>query len=160
MTAAGGIDPMYLSIFIIPHHFSMMPYFISALAGYVFVNVPAIRGLHSRFDDVLGHVRHYERGLLSRHLVEAGLDVLSVRWWALTMIPVIYVRALLVNFFTDADKILDVGFKPPGRLTSALRYPGSVRLRPGHVDLPLPECLLAVARKADGPRPSGSYSAP
>jgi hypothetical protein len=32
-----------------------------------------------------------------------------------TMIPVIYVRSLLVSFFTDADKILDVGFKPAGR---------------------------------------------
>jgi hypothetical protein len=134
MTAAGGIDPSARtkpSVFDVFEHIHNATSFLNdALfhlrpGGYVFVNVPAIQGLHSRFDDVLGHVRRYDRGLLSRRLVEAGLDVLSVRCWALTMIPVIYVRTLLVNFFTDADKILDVGFKPPrsSDISCAIRAP-------------------------------------
>ena len=56
--------------------------------GYIFVNVPAMQSLHSKFDEVLGHVRRYDSRLLSRHLADAGLNVLSVRYWALTMIPV------------------------------------------------------------------------
>jgi SAM-dependent methyltransferase len=115
--------------------------------GYAFVNVPAIQSLFSKFDEVLGHVRRYDRSVLTRHLVEAGLEVLSVRYWALTMIPILYMRALIVGLLSDADRVLNIGFRPPGRLIGgalsgvlgseiwALRNPV------------IGACLLAVAQK-------------
>jgi 2-polyprenyl-3-methyl-5-hydroxy-6-metoxy-1,4-benzoquinol methylase len=116
--------------------------------GYVFVNVPAMQSLHSKFDEVLGHLRRYDRRLLSRHLVDAGLDVLSVRYWALTMIPIIYLRGLLVNGVADADKILKLGFKPPGRLMAAA-LSGLLSLETWASRSPaIGTCLLAVAQKA------------
>jgi 2-polyprenyl-3-methyl-5-hydroxy-6-metoxy-1,4-benzoquinol methylase len=147
----------FLVVFDVLEHIHDTTLFLNAAlfhlkpGGYVFVNVPAIQALYSRFDDVLGHVRRYDRGLLSRHLVDAGLDVLSVRYWALTMIPLIYARALLVNFFTDADKILDVGFKPPGRLIAAA-LSGLLSLETwAFRSPPIGTCLLAVAQKANDP---------
>jgi hypothetical protein len=123
-----------------------MPCSISNPTVNVFVNVPAIEALHSRFDDVLGHVRRYDSGLLSRHLVDAGLDVRSVRYWAPTMIAVIYARALLVKFFTE------VGFKPPQSADSSCAI-GALLLETWAVrSPPIGACLLAVAQK----RPCGS----
>jgi hypothetical protein len=148
---------IFLVVFDVLEHIHDTTLFLNAAlfylkpGGYVFVNAPAVQALYSRFDDVLGHVRRYDRGLLSRHLVNAGLDVLSVRYWALTMIPLIYARALLVNFFTDADKILDVGFKPPGRLIAAA-LSGLLSLETwAFRSPPIGTCLLAVAQKANDP---------
>jgi hypothetical protein len=104
---------------------------------------------HLKYHEVLGRVRRYDRKLLSQHLADAGLNVLSVRYWALTMIPVIYLRALLVAFVTNADKILKLGFKPPGRLMaaalSALLSLGTWASRSPVIGT----CLVAVAQKAD-----------
>ena len=116
--------------------------------GYIFVNVPAMQSLHSKFDEVLGHVRRYDSRLLSPHLADAGLSVLSVRYWALTMIPVIYLRALLVKFVTNVDKKLKLGFEPPGRLV-ATALSGLLSLETWASRSPAIEtCLLAVAQKA------------
>jgi hypothetical protein len=116
-------------------------------SGYVFVNVPALQSLYSKFDEVLGHVRRYDRSLLAQHLIDAGLDILSVRYWALTMIPVLYARALVVNLLSDADKILNIGFKPPSRLIGGALS----RLLASEISvLPSPAigaCLHAVAQK-------------
>ena len=49
--------------------------------GHPFVNVPAMQSLYSKFDMVLGHVRRYHRRLLAQHIVDAGLDILSLRYW-------------------------------------------------------------------------------
>jgi hypothetical protein len=116
--------------------------------GYVFLNVPAMQSLYSKFDEVLGHVRRYDSRLLSQHLADAGLDVLSVRYWGLTMIPIIYLRALLVSFASDADKILKLGFKPPSRLMAAV-LSGLLSLETSVSRSPaIGTCLLAVAQKA------------
>jgi hypothetical protein len=99
------------------------------------------------FHEVLGHLRRYDRRLLSQHLVDAGLDVLSVRYWALTMIPIIYLRALLVNAVADADKILKLGFKPPGRVMAAA-LSGLLSIETWAARSPaIGTCLLAVAQK-------------
>jgi len=114
--------------------------------GYVFINVPALQALHSRFDEVLGHIRRYDKALLSEQLIDAGFGVLSLRYWGLTMIPLIYARSVIVNSLTDADKILEIGFKSPGRLTAAALY-GLLSLESWALRSPsIGACLFAVAR--------------
>jgi SAM-dependent methyltransferase len=144
----------FLIIFDVLEHIRDTEGFLDAAAfhlkrgGYIFVNVPAMQSLHSKFDEVLGHVRRYDRRLLSRHLADAGLNVLSVRYWALTMIPVIYLRALLVNLVTDADEILKLGFKPPGRLAAAA-LSALISFETWASRSPvIGTCLFAVAQKA------------
>jgi 2-polyprenyl-3-methyl-5-hydroxy-6-metoxy-1,4-benzoquinol methylase len=143
----------FLIIFDVLEHIADTETFLEAAVfhlkrgGYVFVNVPAMQSLHSKFDEGLGHIRRYDRRLLSQHLAEAGLDVLSVRYWALTMIPIIYLRALLVNHVPDPDKILKLGFKPPGRLMAAA-LSGLLALETWAARFPaIGTCLLAVAQK-------------
>jgi hypothetical protein len=64
------------------------------------------------------------------------------------MIPVVYLRALLVNFVTNADKILELGFEPPSRL-AASALSGFLSLETWASRSPaIGTCLLAVAQKA------------
>jgi 2-polyprenyl-3-methyl-5-hydroxy-6-metoxy-1,4-benzoquinol methylase len=143
----------FLIMFDVLEHIEDTKSFLSAAlfhlkpGGYVFVNVPAMHALHSKFDDVLGHLRRYDRRLLSQHLVDADLDVRSVRYWAFTMIPVIYARGLLVKFFADPDKILRIGFKPPGRSIAAALYRLLALEFQVFQSVPIGACLLAVAQK-------------
>ena len=144
----------FLIIFDVLEHIEDTKAFLEAAlfhlkrGGYLFVHVPAMQSLHSKFDEVLGHIRRYDGRLLSQHLAEASLDVLSVRYWGLTLIPIIYLRALLVSFVTDADKILKLGFKPPGRLTAAA-LSGLLSVETWVSRSPATgTCLLAVAQKA------------
>jgi SAM-dependent methyltransferase len=144
----------FLIIFDVLEHINDTEAFLEAAmfhlkdGGYIFVHVPAMQSLHSKFDEVLGHVRRYDSRLLSRHLADAGLNVLSVRYWALTMIPVVYLRALLVNFVTNADKILKLGFEPPSRPMAAA-LSGLLSLETWASRSPaIGTCLLAVAQKA------------
>ena len=54
---------------------------------------------------------------------------------------------MLVNFVIDADKILKLGFKPPGRLVAA-GLPGLLSFETWVSRSPaLGTCLLAVAQK-------------
>ena len=100
---------------------------------------------------MLGHLRRYDRRLLSQHLVDVGLDVLSIRYWAVTMVPVIYARTMLVNLLTDPEKILKIGFKPPGRLTAAALY-RLLSLETRVLRSPaIGTCLLSVAQKVASP---------
>jgi 2-polyprenyl-3-methyl-5-hydroxy-6-metoxy-1,4-benzoquinol methylase len=143
----------FLVIFDVLEHIEDTTLFLEAASfhlkpdGYIFVNVPAMGALHSKFDEVLGHLRRYDKRLLSQHLIDAHLDVLSVRYWAVTMIPVIFARGLLVKLFTDPDKILRIGFKPPGRLISAL-LSGLLSIETWALRFPIiGTCLFAIAKK-------------
>jgi SAM-dependent methyltransferase len=143
----------FIIIFDVLEHINDTTTFLNAAAfhlrpgGYVFVNVPALHSLYSKFDEVLGHVRRYRKSLLAKHLTDAGLEVRSVRYWALTMIPILFARGLVVGPLRDTDKILNIGFKPPGRLIGSV-LSGLLACEIWALRNPtIGACLLAVAQK-------------
>src|ERR1700742_2057474 len=54
--------------------------------GYVFINVPALQSLYSKFDAAVGHCRRYNKGTLEAELAKAGVFRVDDRYWGLTML--------------------------------------------------------------------------
>lgn len=91
--------------------------------GWLFVNVPAIDGLRSSYDDAVGHLRRYHRPGLHSDLSAAGLEVLGVHYWGLSMVPLLALRRLVLGARLDggdAHAVIDRGWKPPGRLAATV----------------------------------------
>ena len=83
--------------------------------GLVLINVPALRVLYSNYDRAQGHYRRYTRSSLRKELEAAGLRVLDVRYWGLSMVPLLLVRRILTSFLSRPEEALRVGFAPPTR---------------------------------------------
>lgn len=88
--------------------------------GKIFVNVPAMESLRSKYDEVAGHYFRYSKELLTRQLSEAGFRAEDVRYWGFLLVPIAYLRKLVVQGETDADKIIEKGFRPPSSMLNVL----------------------------------------
>lgn len=116
--------------------------------GYVFVNVPAVQALYSRYDVAAGHFVRYDKPSLSAVLSRSGLRPVRMDYWGFTLLPVAVLRKLILRgLFRDED-VIRKGFAEPGYLVkNALnlmqRFEG---LFPG--PLPLGTSLIAIARKS------------
>jgi len=89
--------------------------------GWLFVNVPASERLRSGYDEVAGHLRRYDPTSLRRELGQAGLEAADIRYWGLSLVPLLILRALLPRP-RRAEDVLRAGFVPPRPwLNTALR---------------------------------------
>ncbi len=139
---------------VIEHIEDTKPFLDSAIyhlkpEGLLFVNVPAAQWLYSRYDRAAGHFRRYDKAGLRRELEASGVFVLDMRYWGLSLIPLLILRkALLIFKKGENDEIIRFGFKPPSTLLSNLL----TRLMEVETTLlpstPLGTSLLAVARRA------------
>lgn len=110
--------------------------------GLLMLNVPALQSLFSAFDVAAGHYRRYDRRTLTDEL--AGWEILDVRYWGLALVPLLWVRKLLLR--APTDETIRRGFGPPGGLTRlGLRAVAAVEtaLLPR---APVGTSLLAIAR--------------
>lgn len=92
--------------------------------GYVFINVPALQSLYSKFDVTVGHCRRYSKATLEAELGKAGIRKLDDRYWGLTMLPVLALRKLLVSLSREnggeATTMVQRGVQPPNKLANAV----------------------------------------
>ena len=92
--------------------------------GHVFINVPALQSLYSKFDVAVGHYRRYTKASLEAELAGAGVRKLDDRYWGLTMLPVLALRKLLVSLGGEneggARTMVQRGVQPPNRLANAV----------------------------------------
>jgi len=103
--------------------------------GHLFVNVPAGQWLFGPYDVAAGHVRRYDRASLTAELATSDLDLRDLRYWGLSLVPLLFARKLLVRSAASSDDCVRRGFAPPGRLVhallhAALRAETSVLARP------------------------------
>jgi SAM-dependent methyltransferase len=94
------------------------PFIDSALhhlrpGGWLFVNVPALAGMHSTYDDAVGHLRRYDRRTLGAELAPHALDIRDVRYWGLCMLPYLLIRKLNTLRGQDVAKVIERGILPP-----------------------------------------------
>ena len=87
--------------------------------GLVIVNVPALSSLFSKYDTVAGHHRRYNRKKLHLLFEALEIDPISVRYWGSTMLPIAFVRKLMLQFVAE-EKVILKGFKPPTSLLNSL----------------------------------------
>lgn len=93
----------------------------TAPGGWMVINVPALGWLHSAYDDIVGHVKRYTRGLLADELSSAGYELVSARYWGLSMIPVLALRKALAATWSR-EKIVARGIQPSsGAVDGVLR---------------------------------------
>lgn len=85
----------------------------------LFVNVPALPRLLSRYDEAAGHLRRYDEAGLRAALSGGGFEVEDTRSWGLSLAPLLAARKLLAPLLLR-DGLARHGFTPPGALTEAL----------------------------------------
>lgn len=73
------------------------------VGGKIILSVPAHQWLWSRSDKVAGHKRRYSKQTLINELQEAGFKVLEVRYFFVTIVPLLWFRHKF-----DSDNEIDV----------------------------------------------------
>lgn len=86
--------------------------------GLLLVNVPALASLFSAFDVASGHYRRYGRATLLAELPSDAWDVLDVRYWGISLIPLLALRKMMLRAATD--ETIRRGFGPPSPLMGRL----------------------------------------
>jgi 2-polyprenyl-3-methyl-5-hydroxy-6-metoxy-1,4-benzoquinol methylase len=117
--------------------------------GYLFINVPALELIRSKYDDAVGHYRRYNKPTLRAEVERFGMVVDDIRYWACSMVPLLLARRIYVSGAKSTDTAATVrsGFKPPGALIhsvlrSIMRVESTLVGRP-----PWGTSLLMAARK-------------
>jgi len=114
--------------------------------GHLLVNVPALRALFSGYDVAAGHLRRYDRRSLAAEARPAGFAVRDVRFWGLSLVPLLLLRKLLLAG-RSGPEVIRAGFRPPrpwvnAALRALMRAETAVMSRP-----PLGTSVLLAARK-------------
>jgi SAM-dependent methyltransferase len=127
--------------------------FVAAVAyhvrpgGLLLVNVPALPALTSAYDRAAGHLRRYTAETLRSELGGLPLELRAVRYWGLTLVPLLLARKLVLR--RDGPRVIDRGFRPPfpgvnGLLTGLMRLELAVCPTP-----PLGTSLLYVGARVE-----------
>jgi SAM-dependent methyltransferase len=114
--------------------------------GLLFINVPALPLLMSAYDRAAGHLRRYRPESLRAELATLDFEILAVRYWGLSLLPLLALRKLILGGTPTAATIRR-GFRPPSRLLHAgLR--GLMAIETSLLPLPpIGTSLLLVARR-------------
>lgn len=111
-----------LFLFDVLEHIEATSDFIDALqyhlksGGYLFINVPALPALFSRFDEVQNHFRRYTIPTLMDEFSTPVFSVLDVRYWGLLNVPPLLARRFWLSIFSKGksdEEIFQIGFSPP-----------------------------------------------
>jgi dolichyl-phosphate beta-glucosyltransferase len=115
--------------------------------GVLVVTVPAHESLWSGADELLGHVRRYNRQLLQEHLSAGGFAVeRSTHLFSWLVLPVWLQRRLV----TDRERQLGLDQRSPLIDAVALVLSGAERAITNTISLPVGTSILCVARKRHG----------
>ena len=88
--------------------------------GYLLVNVPALNMLYSAYDVAAGHLRRYDHRSLPAEFAQMDLEVVDVRYWGLSLIPLLVARKLWLGRRRASGQTIREGFEPPGALSHAV----------------------------------------
>lgn len=142
----------FLLVFDVLEHIADVPGFLDSClpllkpGGFLFVNVPALECLRSVYDDQAGHLRRYDKPILRKTLDRPDAELSLVRYWGLSMVPLLVARRLMLRLTPNED-VIRRGFAPPGALVHAL-LKGLGRLETALISSPLAgTSLLAAAVK-------------
>lgn len=151
---AAGYDAILL-FDVIEHIDDPVSFMNSALyhlkpGGYVFINVPALQSLYSKFDVAVGHCRRYNKATLETELAKAGIRKVDDRYWGLTMLPLLALRKLWLSLRSEdpgtGTTVVQRGLVPPGRLADSV-LTAMMRVETGAIaDPPLGTSLLYVGQ--------------
>jgi hypothetical protein len=118
--------------------------------GVLIINVPALPRFYSAYDEVLGHHRRYTKTSLRCECVGADLSCATLRYWGVTLLPLLAARALVMRRLSgeplERPNIARRGMTPPAVIERVLRIAMHAELRICR-DAPVGTSLLCAARK-------------
>jgi 2-polyprenyl-3-methyl-5-hydroxy-6-metoxy-1,4-benzoquinol methylase len=115
--------------------------------GFVLVNVPALMPLYGMYDKLVGHYRRYTTHTLVREFQSFNVTTVHQQYWGFTMVPLLWLRKLILREEPGEAEAIRVGFKPPSRLAhsvlkAVMTVETSLLKRP-----PLGSSLMSAFRK-------------
>jgi SAM-dependent methyltransferase len=122
----GAVYDVVLAFDVIEHLASTRAFLSSAVrhvkpGGHLLLNVPALQHLYSAYDQNVGHHRRYDRRSLAREIDGLDLDAPELRYWGLSLVPLLALRKALLGIRRRApSEVIRRGFRPPGSLANAL----------------------------------------
>jgi len=146
----GGYD--FIVLYDVIEHIENVKAFMDASVfhlkpgGLVFINVPALNSLFSRYDEVVGHQRRYDKRMMNEELINCGLELVHQNYWGLSFLPILRLRKRLLQHATE-ESVVRKGFRPPGAFMNAIL---KQMIRAEVALMPNPwsgTSLMAIARK-------------
>ena len=64
--------------------------------GVFIINIPAIEGMYSVYDEVMGHLRRYDRERLLKELEVITSSKIITAYWGITLLPLLFKKAACV----------------------------------------------------------------
>lgn len=86
--------------------------------GHLLVNVPALPWLFADYDRAAGHLRRYDARTLRAEFDAVDAEVLDLRFWGLSLVPLLLARRLFVR--RGGSSTIRTGFRPPGKVAHGL----------------------------------------
>src|SRR6185295_9082658 len=85
--------------------------------GSIVINVPALQSLYSRYDQLIGHFLRYDAVSLRRLLESdaSGLEVVDMRYWGLSLVPVAWLRKIVLWKTQTPQHAVAAGFETPAK---------------------------------------------
>lgn len=117
-----------LIVFDVIEHIEDTSQFIDVLlyhikpGGYLFVNVPALMVLFSKFDTVQGHYLRYNCSNLIKLFKDKPVEITDTRYWGMSNVPLLLLRKLILGLFSSNktdEEIYRDGFAVPSPLVNS-----------------------------------------
>ena len=116
--------------------------------GKIIINVPALMSLFSKYDTQAGHQRRYTKSSLKALCERCNLEIVSIQYWGILLLPVAWVRKFFL-LFVKKERIIETGFSPPSRFINSF-FIGLMRIENAIFKNPiLGTSLFAVAKLKD-----------
>lgn len=117
--------------------------------GFLLLNVPALQTLYSNYDEIVGHVRRYNKKTLSDEFKNFDVVIEDLCYWGLSMVPMLVLRKLMLQLLAKRPPAqrIECGFNPPNALVHSvlrmiMRAETGVLSRP-----PVGTSLLMIGKK-------------
>jgi len=88
--------------------------------GILFINVPALQSLYSRYDEAVGHLRRYDTSMMDSLIKSTGLRSVDTRYWGFSMLPLLALRKRMVKNELPSQETIKKGFEPPGKAANMI----------------------------------------
>jgi len=88
--------------------------------GVFIINIPAVQSMYSVYDEVMGHLRRYDRKKLLKELEIIRSSKIITTYWGITLLPLLFLRKLLMPKDISEEDIVMRGFQPHGRFSHAV----------------------------------------
>jgi len=77
--------------------------------GIIAINVPAHMAFYSKYDEVVGHKRRYNRARIEWLFRQTHVGPLSIAYWGLTLLPLLLARKIVLRF-VSREQTIHTGF--------------------------------------------------